>query len=257
MTERKNPADPPAEEDRPFTPPASGRLIGLALLLAMAAGALLMVSRVPSTAAPSSPEPAAAAGHPVQGGVPGQTGGLGPVEAERAPPPAPPGPSVVRRCVIGGQTLFTDMPCPQGARSEELALPVSAPAATGPTSVTLYRCRNHEGGHFWSRTHCHRQASQVDRVTTVPGDLTLAQQVRLAEQRRLALAPAATPVPARSTRAVDPVQASPGRGRCDQIEKRIARIDSEARQPLSGRQQDRLRAERQDLRQEQFALRCS
>lgn len=257
MTEQQSPASPPAQEDRPFVPPASGRLTWLALLLALAAAALMMVSKAPSPTTPPSAVQIAAPDHPVQARVPEQTGAVGADDAERAPPAATPGPSVARRCVIGGQTLFTDMPCPEGARSEELALPVPAPAATGPTSVTLYRCRNHEGGHFWSRTHCHRQASQVDRVTTVPADLPLAQQIRLAEQRRLALAPAAAPAPGRSMRAVDPVQASPDRARCDQIEKRIARIDSEARQPLSGRQQDRLRAERQDLRQEQFALRCS
>jgi hypothetical protein len=204
-----------------------------------------------ATPRPASPPPAAPIPTPAPSGV-----GVLPRMAENARSPEAP-PPVARKCVLSGQTLFTDLPCPPGARSEALDLPASGPATTAASSVTLYRCHHHGGGHFWSTTHCRQQGSQVDRITSVPAELTLAQQIRLAEQRRLAVAPSRTPVATRPSGAAPPDASSANAVRCGQIERRIARIDSEARQPLSGSRQDRLRAERQDLRREQHSLRCA
>ncbi|TNF62908.1 MAG: hypothetical protein EP306_02330 [Burkholderiales bacterium] len=270
----------------PFAPPPSSRLTWLAVLLAVAGFGLIGLSVWgPGTALTglrqavgvlgAKPEPAAA--RPSLPGGPGEGGGTGslagaPLTApatrhgmqpeaphERAAPAAEPTRrATARKCVLDGRVSFTDLACPAGAETEDVHLPAAVPPPAGAAaSTTLYRCRNHEGAHFWSRTHCHRQGSQVDRITTVPADMSLAQQTRLAEQRRLALQPVAGGGPARVAPPRDTAGAAAGVRRCRQIAERIARIDSEARQPISGAQQDRLRAERQDLRQEQFALRCS
>lgn len=269
--------DKPAES--PFTPPGPGRRPWLAVLLTIGgagligasvswpgasadawrkAGALLVQAvRAPwqpaatpdvqartDPGAPAAPHPDPwAAGRPVPA------------------PDVPPSPARVaaRKCVQNGHITFTDAPCPVGAQAQDLALPAPASAGPGsPATVTLYRCRNHEGGHFWSRTHCHRQGARVDRMTEVSADLSLAQQTRLAEQRRLAAQAGTNPPPAppRVRVAQRRAEAQDARLRCDWIEQRIEHIDSQARQPQSGWRQDQLRSERQGLRQEQFSLRC-
>ncbi len=179
-------------------------------------------------------------------------------EAETDVAPSAPAPRpVVRKCVRNGHTTFTDVPCPDGARDEALDLTVAARTEGAPGTVTLYRCRSHDGGFFWTRTHCHRQGSRVDRMAEVPAELSLVQQTRLAEQRRLQSQALANPPPAPRVRVTQGPSGARGMpSRCELIEQQIARVDSLTRLPQSGPRQDQLRAERRALRDEQFTLRC-
>jgi hypothetical protein len=286
MTDPKHPpplsADPwldgPAE--RPFTPPAPVGLPWLVLLLILAGAGLIGVSvlgpqaslealrsartsletvaRAAMGVGEASPAPVQP---PQQPGAPEDVGtsagpgaaGTGTTSATEALPERP----AARRCVRDGHTTFTDGTCPDGASTQALALPVAPSAADAPGTVTLYRCRSHDGGFFWTRTHCHRQGARIDRMTRVPAELSQVQQIRLAEQQRLeARALTQPPVTPRVRVAQSPsAHADPSR-RCEHIARRIEVIDSLTRQALSGPDQDRLRVERQGLRDEQFDLRC-
>jgi len=292
----RSPADPAdawldETAEPPFTPPrTSGRLPWLAFLLALGGAGLIGVSvwgqggsvEVLRSAGPSLLElvretvmPEAPGGAPTPAEPAAQTHALAPgaPAAPMTPQSTPsatghPGPqqvdslpaarATVRKCVRNGQVTFTDAPCPPGAQVEDLVLPgVAVSGAAAAAGVTLYRCRNHDGAHFWTRTHCHRQGARVDRITEVPAELSLAQQTRLAEQRRLELGAAAVPAPApRQRLAQGPAGTAGSRDRCARIALRIDNIDSEARRPLTGPRQDQLRSERQGLRDEQFSLRC-
>lgn len=286
MTDPKHPpplsADPwlhgPAE--RPFTPPAPVGLPWLVLLLTLAGAGLIGVSVLGPQAsvealqsartslekavraamgagedAASPLQPPQLPDAPADVGTPAGPGaaGAGAMAATETLPERP----AARRCVRDGHTTFTDGTCPDGASTEALALPVAPSAADAPGTVTLYRCRSHDGGFFWTRTHCHRQGARIDRMTRVPAELSQVQQIRLAEQQRLeARALTQPPVAPRVRTAQSPsAHADPSR-RCERIAQRIEHIDSLTRQALSGPDQDRLRVERQGLRDEQFDLRC-
>lgn len=273
------PADrwPHGPDERPFTPPPSGGLPWLAVLLTLAGTGLIGVSvlgpqasaealrsagtslvaavqtaiqpedtRIQDLQAPPDPPATAESGAPA-----------GPEAAAVADVPEdPPARPAARRCVRNGHTTFTDGPCPGGVSGEALDLAIAAPAADAPGTLTLYRCRSHDGGYFWTRTHCHRQGARIDRMTEVPAGLSLAQQTRLAEQRRLEARALTNPAPAPRVRVA---QGSAGGGapsRCEWLEQQIAHIDSQARRPLPGPRQDQLRTERRTLRDEQFSLRC-
>jgi len=293
----RSPADladvwPDEPANAPFTPPVSaGRLPWLAVLLTLlgfgligasvwgpqasvqalrsAGASLLDMVNPPARPDVSSPAPPQA-----DPAVRTKAGDDGTAEADRVPDTghsaAQPSSSLssislstprvaARKCTRDGHTTFTDAPCPAGTRAEDLDMPrVVASGGATPGTVTLYRCRSHNGAHFWSPTHCHRQGARVDRMTEVSAELPLAEQKRLAEQRRLAVQAGTTAAPTPRLRLAQgrSTDADGARARCGWIEQRIEHIDSQARQPLSGPHQDQLRSERQALRQEQFSLRC-
>ena len=266
-------------DGRPFTPPASRGLAWLAVLLVLAGAGLIgfsvlgpqasllalrsaatsLVTAVQSVLAPGrDPDPAVPPEPPAPpaDAPSGLTPAAQTLTAVAAPSPPPVRPAA-RRCVRNGHTTFTDSPCPDGASSQALDLPVAAAAPAASGTVTLYRCRSHNGSWFWSRAHCHRQGARIDRMTQVPADLSQVQQIRLAEQQRLELRALTHPAPGPKLRVAQGPSGDGGRhSRCDRIARRIDGIDSLTRQALSGPDQDRLRAERQGLRDEQFSLRC-
>jgi hypothetical protein len=150
---------------------------------------------------------------------------------------------------------------------------VTLGALAAPASAaTIYLCRNHGGGEFWSDAHCGRHNALIVRMTSVPDGLPFEQQVNLASQaqragERLAATPAPGPLtginPAGTTTTTtttttvtrSTATATP-QGECPWIDARIRELDGIARQPQSGATQDAIRAERARLRDRQFALRC-
>ncbi|MCY1547032.1 hypothetical protein D9M68_830650 [compost metagenome] len=91
---------------------------------------------------------------------------------------------------------------------------------------------------------------------TVPADRSFDEQVAWARARRAELA---VPVPA------DPVPVFQEQrdsaawnkaARCGYLNELVTVLDSEARQPQSAAEQDRIRAEKKEARDEQFRLHC-
>lgn len=164
-------------------------------------------------------------------------------------------------------------PCLPVARTRLLILAVVLNCALPASAATVYLCRNHGGGEFWSDAHCGRHNALIVRMTSVPEGLPFTQQVDLASQaqragERLAAPPAPGPVtgisPSSTTTTTTtttttvtrhPAAAQPP-GECTWIDARIRELDGIARQPQSGPAQDAIRAERVRLRDRQFALRC-
>jgi len=78
-------------------------------------------------------------------------------------------------------------PPPEVRRGTPVPLAVAEPpvVAVQPRSptTTIYLCRNYAGGLFWSDTTCHQQRATIDRMTSVPSDLTFAEQVAIAQDK--------------------------------------------------------------------------
>lgn len=164
----------------------------------------------------------------------------------------------VWRCEQGGQVLYSDQGCDRSVamRPPELheALP-SAPAPAETTRTQIYLCKAYDGGMFWSSAHCNQQRAHIERIAPVPPGLPFHEQVAIAQQQRDAARSAiesARAIPAQST-------VGPGalKARCVALDEAIRVIDTRARQPLPGFEQDRLAAKRKQLRDEQFRLRCA
>jgi hypothetical protein len=120
-------------------------------------------------------------------------------------------------------------------------------------AATLYMCRSYGGGSFWTNTHCRQQNALVERMVTVPDNLSFEQQVRLGEQaraegQRLLDASPARPATSNNTQTTQ--------NECAAIDARIQYLDQVARHPLPGPTQDAVATERRGLRDRQFQLRC-
>ena len=163
------------------------------------------------------------------------------------------------RCQVGEQVVYSDAGCGAGVAQRSSAdsqAPVTAISSMPETAAshTLYRCKPYSGGAFWSTRHCNQQEALVDRMTTVPRNLTLNQKIPLAERSLKKTQPSVqqstAQVPQRSA-------ASPDKQtECSELNKLIQHIDAQTRQPLPAFEQDQLRGQRKAARDKQFALRC-
>lgn len=159
-------------------------------------------------------------------------------------PPAGP-----QRCDHTGQVSYTDQACPGGSKAR--GVDVSDPLNAGGESITLYRCKG--AGQFWSRVHCQHRGAFVVRAYTVPAGVSLADQIAFARNRMAELTP--PPVPQGG---VTPAARAPDdkAWRCKRLKEEIAALDAYARHPLPPGEQDRVRFERKNARDQQFRLRC-
>lgn len=124
-------------------------------------------------------------------------------------------------------------------------------------AATLYLCKGYGGGSFWSSVTCSAKQATIERMITVPDDMPFDQQVALGNQvvadaQKLQAPPPQPTVVNRTQHYVDGRPVS----ECKALEERIRHLDSMARQPQSGRTQDRIAAEKKDLRDRQFRIRC-
>lgn len=176
--------------------------------------------------------------------------------AEAIPAPADPRPQWVK-CLVDGQTMYTDAGCPQGAvaqrRQEDAVAP--PPVRSSTQATTLYHCQAYSGETFWSSTHCNQHRALVDRMVNVSSSLPFEQQVQIAESRRRAVSTSATPSTLSSHASAHPAVADK-RDACRRLNHLVAHWDAMARQPHSAQTQDWIREERKKVRDRQFALRC-
>ncbi len=161
------------------------------------------------------------------------------------------------RCQVGEQVVYSDAGCGAGVAQRSSAntqAPVSAIPSMpeSSSSHTLYRCKRYSGGAFWSTRHCNQQNALVDRMVTVPRNLTLNQKIALAERglKQEGISAQRPPVAQRSS--------SPGdkQSECKLLDEKIRGIDARTQQPLSASEQDWWKARRQEARDRQFRLRC-
>lgn len=128
-----------------------------------------------------------------------------------------------------------------------LLLPFAADAGS------IYLCRAYSGGTFWSPTHCNQHSALIERIASVPDGLPWDQQVMLGEQQRAGGGSSRVHQGGSSGSANHHASRQ---AECKALGTRISNLDSMARQPQSGRTQDRLRDQSKESRDRQFALRC-
>ncbi len=161
------------------------------------------------------------------------------------------------RCQVGEQVVYSDSGCGAGVAQRSSA-DSQAPITAMPSlpenrsSHILYRCKPYSGGSFWSTRHCNQQQALVDRMVTVPRNLTLNQKIALAEGIFKSAGNAAPRFPVAQPSSSPVAKLS----ECKLLDEKIRRIDARTRQPLSGSEQDWWKARRQEARDSQFRLRC-
>jgi hypothetical protein len=133
-----------------------------------------------------------------------------------------------------------------------------------PQAASLYLCKAYSGGTFWSVESCQTKQALIDRIVSVPDGLSFDEQVRLGEQARAegdrlrqpdsgSGHSAATPKHSAAHRADHPTNKQAA---CAALATRVNKLDAQARQPQSGRAQDRITAQKHKLRERQAELRC-
>lgn len=123
--------------------------------------------------------------------------------------------------------------------------------------MTIYLCKSYNGGSFWSDTLCSQQRATIDRMTTVPSDLSFEQQVAIAraqasEAARLYLPPVPSPAAAVGPSAERTVPD----GLCATLNREREALDAWARSPQSGQTQDWIRHRRMEVQAQRVAHRC-
>ena len=232
-----------------FRPPVNDGPSGLSIGLVLAAlvfGAYAVFNWPGSPkAAVMAPPPKAATAEkaPVTPTLPAVASTATPAAVVAASPAGP------QRCDHTGQVTYTDQACPGGSKAR--GVDVSDPLNAGGESITLYRCKG--AGLFWSRVHCQHRGAYVVRAYTVPADIALADQIAFALNRMADLTPPPAPQGG-ATLAVGPPDDKAWR--CKRLKDEIAALDAYARQPLHPGEQDRVRFERKNARDQQFRLRC-
>lgn len=181
-------------------------------------------------------------------------------QSARAPQSA--GGKTVIRCVSPSGVTLSDGPCEanQAVRSvARYSTPLHPPAPAQleqrqapPASVTIYLCKAYNGAMFWAEAHCNQHNALIDRVGSVPGNLSWDPKVQLVRQEQAsALASSQSPMIT-----VTSNDAEARNQECRDLDAHIANLDAFARQPLDAPSQDRIRERRMVARDRQFALRC-
>lgn len=165
------------------------------------------------------------------------------------------------RCQVGEQVVYSDSGCGAGVAQRSSAdslAPVTAIPSMPETrsSHTLYRCKPYSGGSFWSTRHCNQQQALVDRMVTVPRNMTLNQKIALAERSVIKPQPpvqrSTTPAPT-SPRSAG---LSTKQAECKALDEEIRKIDARTRELLLAPEQDRLRVQRRKAHDRRFFLHC-
>jgi type II secretory pathway pseudopilin PulG len=124
--------------------------------------------------------------------------------------------------------------------------------------TTIYFCKSYGGGTFWSNAVCSSQRATIDRMTTVPGNLSFAQQVAIASGE--AQEAAVLYLPPQQTGGAVGIGVTPGNlqrpGECAGLDQEIRELDLRARQPQTASTQDWIRQKRAEARSRQFAIAC-
>lgn len=122
---------------------------------------------------------------------------------------------------------------------------------------TIYLCRAYSGGTFWASHHCRQHNALIERIVTVPDGLPFDQQVDLGNQQLRSLNSQSSGQ-TRNTTIINNngSQAQGNKAQCESLDQAIEGLDAAARAPQSLQSLDRIRAERKNLRDRQYQLRC-
>lgn len=236
----------PNRRDSPFTPPPSSAPSGLSIILILAISAFALFKGYEWMLERQ------ARSQPIQQVSPAPLVVRPPVVTD-TPSAATPTRQWVK-CIVNGQTLYSDTDCPGRTEMARSAAPEetrqTAQLSAGVT--TLFHCKAYNGGSFWARSHCNQHKALVYRMVNVPGSLPFDQQVKMAEGIRRAATSTS-----QGKRSVSNLAATPSKkDACKRLEDWISDLDSKARQPQTAKYQDQLREQRKQARDEQFSLRC-
>ncbi len=132
------------------------------------------------------------------------------------------------------------------------------PIAATPARVTIYLCRAYSGGSFWTSGTCSAQGGVIDRMTSVPGNLSFSEQVAIASREAADAAALYSPPNIAQTpssfgnggsSATEPIE-------CPSLRQEIINLDAMARSPQPAQTQDWIKERRQGVRTQQFRLHC-
>lgn len=135
----------------------------------------------------------------------------------------------------------------------------SAHPEAEPPSATreVFLCKTYVGGMFWSSATCSTQRATIDRIVTVPGHLSWGEAVEAGERQRRAVESLYLPPKVATTAGgITHAAARSSSTDCTGLKAQIEHLDAVARQPQSAQSQDRLRRERQRIRDREAALHC-
>jgi hypothetical protein len=120
---------------------------------------------------------------------------------------------------------------------------------------TIYLCKAYSGGMFWSSAPCSQQKATVDRMVSVPDNMTFEQKVQMG-QASLAEARAVAAPPPGPAAIQQPLPQASRQAECDSLRSAIANIDAQSRLGQSGQSQDWLKQQRQQLSDRRYRLQC-
>lgn len=128
------------------------------------------------------------------------------------------------------------------------ALPLMASAAT------IYLCKAYGGGTFWASNHCNQHSALIERIVSVPDGMPFNQQVDIGNQQ---LRGSSSTSSNRTTIINNGgTQGQNKSAECEALDQTIQALDSAGRAPQSLQSLDRIRAQRKNARDRQFALKC-
>lgn len=120
---------------------------------------------------------------------------------------------------------------------------------------TIYLCKAYSGGTFWSSAPCGQQKATLDRMVSVPDNMSWEQKVQMG-QAALAEARALTAPAPRSAVVQQQLPQASRQAECDSLKSSIANIDAQSRLGQSGQMQDWLKQRRQQLSDRRYRLQC-
>lgn len=145
---------------------------------------------------------------------------------------------------------YSDEPC-KGAVVIDASPPVSDNA--GPRTKLIYLCKRPDTSQpWWIHEECSRRRWTVIDSVRVPSNVHWNDQVAIAQRKRAEKAARPTFTPRYSTA----TPADDNRGACENLNRRVAELDSMGRAGGTVRRMEWIRSERQSARDKQFQLRC-
>lgn len=158
----------------------------------------------------------------------------------------------VYRC---GNT-YTQEPC-KGGRAVDVSPPVSD--LSGPKTTVIYLCRAPGGSLYWIPEKCATRGWTLERSATVSNGVGWENQVAEGRRQR-AEADELTRTPAptynNAPRQAQTSQPPAVKQQCEQLNERVAMLDSMGRAGSRYYDLDWVRSERKKTRDEQYRLRC-
>ena len=151
---------------------------------------------------------------------------------------------------------YSDSPC-KGGRVVDTTPPIVNHSSANRSTSTVYLCKGSSGGSFWTSQHCREHGATIDRMETVPANLSWETQLAMAKaQRDNAAALQQQPEQSSQMQGVAGGGQPDKRTDCGWLEARIKQLDSMARAGGTPQHLDWIAARRKEARDRQFRIRC-